>query len=92
MLDPIGTASWSSLNMLISTMGMITLRERGSLNVFVDSIMTYFMKPVQMDSVIEVYAEIIDTGRSFCKVEVNMFDSKSNLIAKTILSSKIMRK
>lgn len=92
MLDPIGTASWSSLNMLISTMGMITLRHKNSLNVFVDSIMTYFMKPVQMDSIIEIYAEIIDTGRSFCKVEVNMFDDKSNLIAKTILSSKILRK
>ena len=92
MLDPIGTASWSSLNMLISTMGMITLRHKNSLNVFVDSIMTYFMKPVQMDSIIEIYAEIIDTGRSFCKVEVNMFDDKSNLIAKTIVSSKILRK
>jgi predicted transcriptional regulator len=92
MLDPIGTASWSSLNMLISAMGMITLRQKSSLNVFVDSIMTYFMKPVQMDSIIEIYAEIIDTGRSFCKVEINMFDSKSDLIAKTILSSKILRK
>ena len=92
MLDPIGTASWSSLNMLISAMGMITLRQKSSLNIFVDSIMTYFMKPVQMDSIIEIYAEVIDTGRSFCKVEINMFDSKSDLIAKTILSSKILRK
>jgi len=92
MLDPIGTASWSSLNMLISAMGMITLRQKSSLNVFVDSIMTYFMKPVQMDSIIEIYAEIIDMGRSFCKVEVNMYDRKGDLIAKTILSSKVLRK
>ncbi|AWI07223.1 DRTGG domain-containing protein [Clostridium drakei] len=92
MLDPIGTASWSSLNMLVSTMGIMTLRQKNNINVLVDSINTYFMKPVQMDSKIHIYTSIIDTGRNFCKVQIDMFDNKRELIAKTFLSAKILRR
>lgn len=92
MLDPIGTASWSSLNMLLSTMGIMTLRQRNNINVLVDSINTYFMKPVQIDSLIEIYADIIDMGRNFCKVEIEMFDNNKDIVAKAFLSAKILRR
>jgi predicted transcriptional regulator len=92
MLDSIGTASWSSLNMLLSTMGIMTLRQKNNINVLVDSINTYFMKPVQIDSFIEIYATIIDMGRNFCKVEIEMFDSKKDIAAKAFLSAKILRR
>ncbi|AGK98359.1 DRTGG domain-containing protein [Clostridium pasteurianum] len=92
MLDVIGTASWSSLNMLLSTMGIMTLRQKNNINVSVDSITTYFMKPVQMDSVIDVYTEIIDLGRSFSKVQVDMFDCNKELISKLMLSAKVLKK
>lgn len=91
MLDAIGIASWSSLNMLLSTMGIMTLREKNNVNVSVDSINTYFMKPVQMDSEIEVYTSIVDMGRNFCKVEVNMFSPNEKLISKLMLSAKITK-
>ncbi|GLC29647.1 DRTGG domain-containing protein [Clostridium omnivorum] len=92
MLDPIGTASWSSLNMLLTTMGIMSFRQKNQINVSVDSVMTYFMKPVQMDGMIEIFTEIIDMGRNFCKVQVDMFDNKKELIAKALLSAKIMRR
>ncbi|WP_026883755.1 DRTGG domain-containing protein [Clostridium akagii] len=91
MLDVIGIASWSSLNMLLSTMGIMTLREKNNVNVAVDSITTYFMKPVQMDSEIEVFTTIVDMGRTFCKVEVNMFSGNEKLISKLMLSAKIIK-
>ncbi|WP_010234826.1 DRTGG domain-containing protein [Clostridium arbusti] len=92
MLDVIGTASWSSLNMLLSTMGIMTLRQKNNINVSVDSIMTYFMKPVQMDSVIDIFTEVVDMGRNFSKVQVDMFDCKKELISKLMLSAKILKK
>lgn len=92
MLDPIGTASWSSLNMLLSTMGIMTLRQKNNINVLVDSINTYFMRPVQMESKIQIYTDVIDMGRNFCKVEIDMFDNKKEIIAKSILSAKILRR
>lgn len=90
MLDQLGTASWSSLNMLLSTIGIMTLRHKNSINITVDSIMTYFMKPVQIDSVIDIDSEIIDMGRNFCKVEITMY-KKKELIAKALISAKMVR-
>lgn len=90
MLDQLGTASWSSLNMLLSTIGIMTLRHKNSINITVDSITTYFMKPVQIDSIIDIHSEIIDMGRNFCKVEITMY-KKKELIAKTLISAKMVR-
>ncbi len=89
MLDYIGTASWSSLNMLMSTVGVMALREK-NINVSVDSISTFFMKPVQVDSKITILATIIDMGRHYCKVEINMFNAKKELIGKSMLSAKML--
>lgn len=92
MLDPIGTASWSSLNMLLSTMGIMALRENNNINITVDSIMAYFMKPVQMGSDIDIYTEVLDKGRSFSKVEISMFNRFKEPVAKAMISAKIFCK
>ncbi|WP_163193699.1 DRTGG domain-containing protein [Clostridium thermarum] len=92
MLDTIGTASWSALNMLLSTVGLSTLRQKNNINVSVDSMMTYFMKPVQVDSFIHIYSNVIDIGRNFCKVEVDMYDSEKEHIAKAMLSARVIKR
>lgn len=92
MLDSVGTASWSSLNMLLSTLGILALRKKNNFNVFVDSIMTYFIKPVQIDSEINVYIDFLDIGRSFCKIEINMYNNKKELMGKAMLSAKVLNK
>ncbi|MBU3113373.1 DRTGG domain-containing protein [Clostridium lacusfryxellense] len=92
MLDPFGTASWSSLNMLLSTMGIMALRQNNNINISVDSITAYFMKPVQMGSDIDIYAEVIDKGRSFSKVEISMFNRLKEPVAKAMISAKIFSK
>lgn len=92
MLNPIGTASYSSLNMLLSTMGVMTLRQKNNINVLVDSINTYFIRPVQIDSNIDIYCNIIDMGRNFCKIEINMYNYKKEIVGKCIMSARIIRK
>ncbi|MHC1719956.1 MAG: DRTGG domain-containing protein [Clostridiaceae bacterium] len=92
MLDPIGTASWSSLNMLMSAIGIMSLRHKNNINIFIDSISTYFLQPVQMDSQIEVSAKMLDMGRNFCKVRIDMHGKKKELLATSILSAKVLKK
>jgi predicted transcriptional regulator len=50
------------------------------------------MKPVQVDNHIQIVSEVIDMGRSFCKVEITMYDNKEELISKALLSAKVLRK
>lgn len=92
MLDPVGTASWSSLNMLLSTMGIMALRQNNNINISVDSIMAYFMKPVQMGSDIDIYTEVVDKGRNFSKVEISMYNKKKEAVAKAMISAKVFSK
>lgn len=90
MLDPVGTASWSSLNMLLSTIGIMALRKNNNINILVDSIMAYFMKPVQIGSDIDIYTEVLDKGRSFSKVEISMFNKSKEPVAKAMISAKVI--
>lgn len=92
MLDDLGTASFSTLSMLMSSVGINSLKDKLNINTFVDSISTYFIRPVQIDSYITLNTDIFDMGRNFCKVQVDMKDKKGDLIGKSILSIKILRK
>ncbi len=92
MLDPVGTASWSSMNMLLSTMGVMALRQNNNINISVDSIMAYFMKPVQMGSIIDIYTEVVDRGRNFSKVEISMYNINKEPVAKAMISAKVFSK
>lgn len=91
MLDSIGTASWNALNMLLSTMGTMALRQDGTTNVAIDSFTSYFAKPVQLGRIIDAYSEVLDIGRYYSKVEVTMYNHNKNLIAKAIISAKVLK-
>jgi predicted transcriptional regulator len=92
MLDSIGTASWNALNMLLSTMGTMVLRQNSSTNVAIDTFTSTFMKPVQMGRVIDIYSEVIERGRYYSKVEVSMYNINKELIAKALLSAKVLKR
>lgn len=92
MLDSIGTASWNALNMLLSIMGTMVLKQNGITNVAIDSFSSYFMRPVQIGRNIDVYADVLDKGRTYSKIEVSMFNQNKTILAKAILSVKILGK
>lgn len=93
MLDSIGTASWNALNMMLSTMGTMALRQsNANANVSIDSFSSYFMKPVQMGRVIDIYAEVVDVGRYYSKVDISIYNRQKMLIAKGMLSAKMLKK
>jgi predicted transcriptional regulator len=91
LLSHIGTASWSSMAMLMSTVGIVALRKYKELDIVVDSFTVYFVKPVQMDDMLDIAVAVIDEGRSYSKVEVCVRHS-GDLVAKGLLSAKIMKR
>jgi predicted transcriptional regulator len=90
MVGITGTASWSSLNMIMSTIGLSVLRQH-TINLSVDSISTYYTQPIQVDNRIEIYCDMIEKGNSFCKLELSMFDKNKKLAAKTIISARLLK-
>lgn len=93
MLNQIGTASWNALSLIMSTTGTIALMQKNHINVAVDSFMVFYIKPVQVDTNVVINVNIIDLGRSFSKVEIEMIsEHEKYLIGKALLSAKILRK
>lgn len=91
MVGQIGAVSWNSLGMLLSTAGVMTLKRKNNVNISIDNISSYFIKPVEMDNNINIYTNIIHVGSFFGKVEVSMEDENNEVIAKSVLSLKILK-
>ena len=45
-----------------------------------------------MGRTIDVYAEVLDRGRYYSKVEISMYNSQKELVAKSVLSAKSIEK
>jgi predicted transcriptional regulator len=93
MLGGLGTASWNAMSLLMSSAGTTTLLKKNHFNVSVDSFTVYYTKPVQVDTEVIIECNIIDMGRSFAKVEIQMWsERKKMLLGKGMLSTKFLRR
>ncbi|WP_069648944.1 DRTGG domain-containing protein [Caloranaerobacter ferrireducens] len=91
MLNQLGAASCGTMAMVMAAAGSITLKEKKHYDVFTDSFMVYFIKPLQVDNKIEIVTDIIDMGRNFCKVDIEILHNKG-VVAKAMMSAKILKK
>lgn len=90
MYNPVGSASVSSITMLMQLACTMALRHKNH-NVFADNFTTFYMKPVQVDTNITIHAKMIGSEKNFAKVEVEMYDGIGDICAKGMLSAKIMK-
>jgi predicted transcriptional regulator len=91
LLSHFGTASWSSMTMLMSTVAIVTLKSYKQLDIVVDTFTVYFVRPLQMEDVIDIDVETVETGRTYNKVEISVYHEKE-LIAKGMLAAKVIRR
>ncbi|MFT9494682.1 DRTGG domain-containing protein [Anaerosolibacter sp.] len=91
MLNELGIASAGVLVMLMSTAGYLAIKKHKHLDSVLDSFMIYFIKPLQMESKIEIQAEIINMGRKFYKVDISVFHQKE-IVSKAMMSAKLLKK
>ncbi|MEG0480925.1 MAG: DRTGG domain-containing protein [Clostridium sp.] len=91
MLGRLGMASWSVLNFILSTTGIAALRAHKIYNIVVDSFNVVFIKPLQLESEITCFGEIIDISRNSAKVEISL-RSENELIGRGYLVCKMLGK
>lgn len=93
MLGSLGTASWNAMSLLMSSAGTTTLLKKNHFNVSVDSFTVYYTKPVQVDTEVVIECNIIDMGRSFAKVEIELWsEKKRTILGKGMLSTKFLKR
>ena len=49
----------------------------------------YFLKPVQIDSTLEIYPKVLEAGRKFGKVDIEVFN-EGVLVGKAMMMCQLM--
>ncbi|QEK11588.1 CBS domain-containing protein [Crassaminicella thermophila] len=91
MLNDRGIASAGVLVMLMSTAGSVAIKKQKNLDSVIDSFMIYFIKPLQLENKVEIYANIINIGRKFYKVDITAYHNQE-IVSKAMMSAKLLRR
>ncbi|MGR6063995.1 DRTGG domain-containing protein [Bacillus velezensis] len=91
MTNQLGTISYGVFTTILTQAASRFLRSRKRGELVIESITIFFLKPVQMESVIEVKPRILEAGRKFGKMEVEV-SSQSGIVSKAMLMVQLMER
>ncbi|MFP7299510.1 DRTGG domain-containing protein [Neobacillus niacini] len=74
MTNHLGTISYGVFTTIVTEAANRVLRSYKKGDLVVENMTIYFLKPVQMESVIEIYPKVLEVGRKFGKVDVEVFN------------------
>ncbi|WP_243291253.1 CBS domain-containing protein [Bacillus sp. FJAT-47783] len=84
MTNQYGTISYGAFTTLVTEVANYHLRIQKKGELVVENMTIYFLKPVQMESIIEVHPKILDVGRKFGKIDVEVFQG-GTIVGKAML-------
>lgn len=84
MTNHIGTISYGVFTTLVAEAANRLLRGYKKGDLVVENMTIYFLKPVQIDSVLEIQPKILEVGRKFGKVDVEVY-SDGILVGKAMM-------
>lgn len=89
MTNQLGTLSNGVLTTLVTEASARLLIHLKKGNMAVESLNVYFIEPVQMDSHLLIKPELLDAGRLYAKVNIEIFNGKK-LVCKGMLMAQLM--
>ncbi|WP_251460455.1 CBS domain-containing protein [Weizmannia agrestimuris] len=91
MTNPLGTISYGVFTTLVHETTNRFLRSRKKGEMIIESLTVYFIKPVQLESMIRIVPKILDSGRKFAKIDVEVFNQGS-LVGKALLMCQLIER
>jgi predicted transcriptional regulator len=89
MTNHIGTISYGVFTTLVSEAANRVLRGHKKGDLVVENLTIYFIRPVQIESVLEIYPKVLEVGRKFGKVDVEVF-SEGTLVGKAMMACQLI--
>lgn len=74
MTNHMGTISYGVFTTIVTEAANRVLRSYKKGDLVVENMTIYFLKPVQIESILEVYPKVLEVGRKFGKVDVEVFN------------------
>ncbi len=89
MTNYLGTISTGVFTTLVTDSANRVLKNYKRGDLVVENMTIYFIKPVQIDSTIEIQPRVLDVGRKFGKVDVEVFN-QGKLVGKALLTCQLL--
>lgn len=89
MINRLGTVSEGVLTVLMTQAAYHAMQDVKKGDIVVDNMSSYFVKPVQIDSLVEIRPKMIELSRKFGKLDVEMFHGGA-LVAKAMLTAQVI--
>ncbi|ARU59733.1 hypothetical protein CBW65_00740 [Tumebacillus avium] len=91
MTNQMGTMGPGVLMTLINEAGTLAIRRLKNSDMVVENVSVYFLKPIQIDAPVTVRATIVDSGRKFGKVDVEI-SSHGDLMGKALYTAQVLER
>ncbi|NUK30646.1 CBS domain-containing protein [Parageobacillus sp. VR-IP] len=89
MTNHLGTLSYGVFTTIVTEAATRALRSYKRGDLVVENITIYFIKPVQIDSTVEVKAKLLEIGRKFGKVDVEVYN-EGVVVGKAMMMCQLM--
>ncbi|MGM8366288.1 DRTGG domain-containing protein [Virgibacillus sp. W0181] len=89
MTNQLGTLSYGVLTSLVAEVSSRLLLYLKKGKMVVESLNIYFIEPVQIDSKITIKPELLDAGRVYAKININIYLERK-LVGKCMLMAQLM--
>lgn len=89
MTNQFGTISYGVITTLVTEAGSRVLRKYKKGDLVVENITLYFLKPVQIESVISIRPRVLETGRRHGKVDVELF-YEDKIVGKALMQAQLI--
>jgi predicted transcriptional regulator len=89
MTNHLGTISYGVMTTIVTEASNRFLRSSKKGDLVVENMTIYFLKPVQIDSTIEIYPKVLEVGRKFGKVDVEIFN-EGILVGKALMMCQLI--
>ncbi|MFC7684380.1 DRTGG domain-containing protein [Ureibacillus sp. GCM10028918] len=91
MTNQYGAISYGAFTTLLSEVGSFALKRRKRGDAVAENMTIYFIKPVQMESVLTVVPHILDMSRKFVKMDFDVFN-ETVLVGKAMMMFQLLER
>lgn len=91
LTGPGGTLAIGALCTLMENCAVLTVHSHRKADVVVENMTIYFLKPVPVDERIEIRGRVLDLGRQFAKVDVEVYVGEAQ-VAKALLTTQTLER
>lgn len=91
MTNQLGTISYGVFTTIVAEAANRMFRQQKKGELAIENMTIYFLKPVQLDTVLQVQPTILEAGRKFGKVDVNVYNG-SEIVGKALLMCRLIDK